>query len=40
MNNRQVNKCSYCRLYYYNNQMILPDKCSICFILNKDYKKL
>ena len=37
---RKINKCDYCRLYYYNNQMILPDKCRYCFILNKDYKKL
>ena len=35
---RKINKCDYCRLYYYNNQMALPDKCLFCFILNKDKK--
>lgn len=37
---RKINKCDYCRLYYYNHNMVLPDKCKFCFILNKDYKKL
>ena len=37
---RKVNKCDYCRLYYYNNQMVFPNKCIFCFTLNRDYKKL
>lgn len=37
---KKVNKCNYCRLYYYSKEMVLPDKCIFCFTLNKDYKKL